>query len=145
MYDLPLQWLNIKWEKKFVPVNPCNLIPHLGTRCLSCGVHLTKYQLDVMPNSGGTSDQLDPNCDQMSTWPEASSVWGYSQLVSDLTTHPEEGFKSSFSTHLHNKKNKKTNDLSKYTHYCKYSTLTEHPKFKLFWYNYDYSLEQDTF
>ena len=112
VYDLPVKWLNIKWEKpKFVPIIPCTIVPHLG------------YKMSLM---GGTSDQRSP-------WPTVwlcqadlkPHLWGVYLTVSDLTTHPGDGFKSHLPPQLHNHKNKKTNDLPKYTHYFKCCTLIE--------------------
>ena len=99
---------------------------------------LTKCQTDLKPYPGGVHLNWcwpDLKSDQMSTWCEASSggvlltsltkckpdlknhPGGYIWLVCDLITHLGQGFKSNLPPHLHINSKKKTNDLSKYTHY----------------------------
>ena len=67
MYDLPLQWLNIKWAKKiWIPIIPCNLVPVLATRCLYWGVCLSSGQLDLT---------------QLCSWPWDTSMGGHLSWV----------------------------------------------------------------
>ena len=93
------------------------------------GVHLTKWQPGPASHLSKcqhdpkshlmwvclTKCQPDPTSHVIKCQPDMiqSHLWGVHLTGSDLTTHG--GFKSNLPPQLHN--NKKTNDLSKCTHY----------------------------